>query len=522
LVTIHRKFRDDFNSLKKEVRGRKISEGRFTGQYFKILPWQEEVLEACVDPSVQIIPITMSRGNGKTTFIANIACSAITPGQSLYRDRGQIPIIASSLDQGTIAFDHIKCYLQPRIDADREISGKLRYPWKSIDNSHQKELEWAPGGTKLKVRGSDPKRAHGLAPHFGIADEPAQWESGGKKMWSAFYTALGKQINGKILVIGTRPDSEEHWFHDLLYTPQDDVRSFLYVSDKDADPFDEENIRLSNPSYDHMPDLRKSIWADAERARKGGDDYNIYRALRLNLGTPEIADREYVISFDDWQAVRTQTPGEKEGPLFLAIDLGDGFSMTAFAAYWAATGRLEVHGAFPASPDLYEHGKIDYVGERYVRMHKAGELRIYPGTATNNQKFLAEMFDIYSKYDVHAISADKYKQTVTKQAIVSAQISKDIEFRRVGRGEDGNADVTAFQMDVRECHLNILPSLLMDSAIKEAVITRDTNGNAALNKSRHKGRIDGLQAAIQAVGMGRRWRLPEEGKRDFNVGDFFV
>ena len=494
--------------IRKDMESLVISEGRFTGKKLKLIPWQEEAIEGIVDHN--IIAITMARSNGKTSFVSGLACSCLKPDGALHINRGQIPLIASSFDQAGLAFNHIKHFLHERIQKDNGKYGKVRYPWRTVDNTHQAEIEHMPSNTILKCRGADPKRAHGLAPSMGILDEPAKWVGGGREMWSAIFTSTGKQVDPKILLIGTRPDSEDHFFSEILNNPAEDVFVLDYKADDDCDIYDLEQIMKANPSYEYMPDLRIAIESDGKRARDGGQDYHTYRALRLNLGTPEVAEKEFIIAYSDWQAIKTMNPGKREGPVFLAIDLGDGFSMTAFAAYWAQTGRLEVYGAFPATPDLHEHGKIDAVGDRYVRMHERGELRIYPGMATNNQRFLSEMFGIYNKFEIGGISADRYKEKITKQAVVSAQLKNDIEYRAVGRGQDGNSDVVAFQMDIREGHLNIYPSLMMDSAIREAVITRDTNGNAALNKSRHKGRIDGVQAAIQAVGMGRRWRLPEE------------
>ena len=494
--------------IRRDIEKLVISEGRFSGQKFKVLPWQQETLEAINDYS--ILAITMARGNGKTSFVSGLACSCLVPEGALNVNRGQVPLIASSFDQAGLAFDHIKHFLKERMENDNNEEGKLRYPWRTVDNSHQSEIEHVPSSTVLKCRGSDPKRAHGLAPSFAILDEPAKWISGGRDMWSAIKTSKGKQINPKILLIGTRPDTEDHFFSEILNNPTEDVFVLDYKADQEGDAFSMEQVRKANPSYDYLPELRIAIDEDMRSAREGGQDYHTYRALRLNLGTPEVAEKEYIIAYSDWQAIKTENPGKREGPVFLAIDLGDGFSMTAFAAYWALTGRLEVYGAFPATPELHEHGKIDAVGDRYVRMHERGELKIYPGMATNNQRFLSDMFDLYKEYEFGGVSADRYKEKITKQAIVSAQVKGEIEYRAVGRGQDGNADVVAFQMEIREAHLNIYPSLLMDSAIRDSVITRDTNGNAALNKSRHKGRIDGVQAAIQAVGMGRRWRLPTE------------
>ena len=68
--------------------------------------------------------------------------------------------------------------------------------------------------------------------------------------------------------------------------------------------------------------------------------------------------------------------------------------------------------------------------------------------------------------------------------------------------------------------MGVAPSLLMESAIHESVLHRDTNRNPALNKARSKGRNDALQAALLAVGMGRRWRLPTAKKG--TLADFYL
>ena len=50
---------------------------------------------------------------------------------------------------------------------------------------------------------------------------------------------------------------------------------------------------------------------------------------------------------------------------------------------------------------------------------------------------------------------------------------------------------------------------LLEAAISESVIAYDSNGNPSLQKGRQKGRIDALQAAVLAVGLGSR-RLEAE------------
>ena len=249
----------------------------------------------------------------------------------------------------------------------------------------------------------------------------------------------------------------------------------------------------------------------------------MFRALRLNKGTPEIAEQEVLVELDDWKAITSNNPPPKKGPVAVGIDIGGGISMTAAAFYWPETGRLEAHGAFPARPDLEERGKNDFVGRRYLIMFDRGELRIYPGKATNNVKFITEMSELIEGQVLLGVAADRYKQTDLEQAILNASLGWEVEWRVVGRGAHGSEDVRSFQAEVLEGHMGVAPSLLMESAITESVIHRDTNRNPALNKSRSKGRNDALQAALLAVGMGRRWRLPSQGpKRPTQISDYLV
>lgn len=515
--------------IRKDILKLRVSEGRFSGKKIMLMPWQEQFIDGISDHRLyDIFAATMARGNGKTTFISALSTSGIVPSGTLYRPRGEIDIIASSLGQGRICFNHIYHFLKYRIEKDREREGSKVEPWRVIDNSHQAGLSYTPDDTKLQVKGSDPKRAHGLSPSMVISDEPAQWLSGGIKMFMALETALGKQVNAKFIAIGTLPDEQQHWFTEMLFDMDEDTFTLVFKAPSDQgvdnyDYFSYDYILKANPSYEYLPDLRKKIERHKKKAMRGGKWFDSWKAFRLNLGTPEVFDKESLLNIEEWTCVNTYNPAEREGPMFVAVDLGDGNSMTAFAAYWAMTGRLEVYGCFPATPTLEKHGMADGVGDRYVKMFKRRELFTYPGTATNNARFLSMMFKRFDKYDLQGVSADAYKEKVTRQAIVSSQVKGlEIDFRRVGRGYDGNADVVAFQLDVREGFLNIYPSLLMDSSIRESIITRDTNGNAALNKSRSKGRIDGTQAAIQAVGMGRRHRLPEEEIPDYDTSLYVV
>ena len=492
------------------MEGLTISEGPLVGQRFIALPWEREVIEAFVEN--RRIAFSIARSNGKTTVVAALACAALDPDGPLHIPRGYIQLNASSLDQAAVNFTHIKYFLGHKLFDPT--TGKLRKGWRVADNHHYKSIEHIASGAKLQALGSDKKRAHGRAPSFAVCDEPAQWQGGSEGLVVAIRTGMGKQPNARLFCIGTRPEDDSHWFSQMLDSPDRFTWTKTYraeIEDVEKDPFSSDVIRAANPSIDHMPTVMEEIEAAIEAARTtGGTALASYKALHLNMGTPEVAEREMIIDIDVWRGlVLTSTPAPRDGPVSIGIDLGGGTSMCAVAFYWPVTGRLETYGAFPAKPSLAERGRRDGVGDRYERMLERGEITVCGVWETDSVSFLQDRLGDIEDYEWLSIEADNYAKTKVKQAMHG--LGRDVEsisFRRVGRGPEGKEDVEAFQSEVNTGHLSVGRNILLDSAIASSKLVRDTNGNPALRKDKHKGRIDPLQATLLAVGEGQRWRKP--------------
>ena len=513
--------------IMKGMESRVISEGSHSGKKFKLLEWQVKAVWGIVKHNM--VGVSMARGNGKTTFFSCLACEVLDGAMT--SKRATVNFAASSLDQARVLFAHTRHFMGGSDRFDNERTGpKGPRRWRVIDNSHQIRITDRVTDTIMVGLGSDSGRAHGRAPTLVLADEPAQWKLGGRKLYNALKTSRGKQQFNKFAALGTMPEDENHWFSKLmlskgsasgykdLYTvpvPEDDEIPF--------DDFDPKVWRMANPSYDHNPELREIISEEAMDARESSEDLASFRALRMNMGTPELTGREKIVSVENWRAATARSGAEREGPLCIGVDLGGGVSMTAWAAYWPKTGRLEVHGAFPAEPGLRERGRKDGVDDLYLKMEERGELHTYPGKATNNVEFLTEMIGGVAGHKVLAVCADRYKQLEFEQAIAACGIGWEVEWRAVGKGPHGSADIRAFQGEVLDGFLKPQISLMMKSAINESRIKRDTNGNVALDKTRANSRIDALQAAVLATGCGRRWRFPPDApKRQLTAEDLVL
>ena len=506
------------------MRKRIVSEGRYIDKKFKVLRWQEDVTWSVLTNS--IIGVTMGRGNGKTTFFAVLACEYIEG--ELTQKRGYIQFVASSLDQARVMFEHVKHFIgEQRIETElirkpgreedpEDTKLNMRRRWRLIDNTHQCRITDHRTETMMIGIGSDAKRAHGRAPLLVLADEPAQWagEDGNRKLYNALSTGLGKQVNSRMCVLGTLSENYAHWFNSEIVDGSDEdtgTAVHVYRCEDDDDVLNEDNWHKANPSLRHMPDLLKEIRRDAKQAEKGGDSLGSFRALRCNMGTPEVSGIERIVRVEDWNAVARKdvVPGRK-GPVAIGLDLGGGTSMTGIAFYWPETGWLEVYAGLPAIPSLKDRGVDDGVGSRYQKMENEGTLRIYPGVGMNNIAFLRDHLAMVKDYEVLNLVSDAFKIKDVKQAVLNIEREWKADFRRVGRGLDGSYDIRAFQADVNDAHMYTRDTLLLRSAILESKIHRDDNNNPGLMRRRRNGRNDALQAAVLAVGCGRRWRIPEE------------
>ena len=69
--------------------------------------------------------------------------------------------------------------------------------------------------------------------------------------------------------------------------------------------------------------------------------------------------------------------------MVLGVDLSSGYAMSAAAAYWPETGRLQGICAFPEEPGLKARGEADGVGSLYEQMATRAELLTTTGRTVN-------------------------------------------------------------------------------------------------------------------------------------------
>ena len=234
-----------------------VTQGRRAGERLTVLPWQRRFVRGAFADGVQTAALSISRGNGKTAFLAGVAVMSLIG--VLHVPRGETILVASSFEQARIAFEHVLSFMRPLLERDKPKR------WRTWDTSQQSRLEDRLTGARVRCIGSDPRRAHGLAPTLVLADEPAQWAPNtAEAMVAALETSAGKQPHSRFIALGTRPVGEEHWFSRLLAGSADYAQT--HAAEAIDPPFQRRTWAKANPSLKHMPDLLDAI---RRRARSG-------------------------------------------------------------------------------------------------------------------------------------------------------------------------------------------------------------------------------------------------------------
>ena len=239
------------------------------------------------------------------------------------------------------------------------------------------------------------------------------------------------------------------------------------------------------------PGLRSGIKSisymvsEARRVSQTPSDEGSFRALDMNL--PQAPSTEMLCPVDELRAcfVEAMLLPDRSGPCYLGFDFGEATSGTAACSIWPETGRVETWLSFGDTPDLATRGRRD--DAPYTQMARRGELRTYEGRIVRPDAFLADLLADLGDAEVEMAAADSYKDSEILDFSDRAEIPWPIEFRRVGAGKDGGADIRGFQRLVHGKKLQMIENLSLSTAISKSAIRRDGNGNPGLKKAHASG-----------------------------------
>jgi phage terminase large subunit-like protein len=473
-----------------------VPTGPLSGRPVRLAPYQKRFLRGALARGVNVGVLSVARGGGKSTLTAGVALGhligAIDP-----QPRRECLVGARTRDQGRIVWDYV--------------AGLAR----SLPEEVQKGLIWrrAPrleieyddgtGPHLIRVLAADGRNALGTSPTLVICDERGAWDRDkGDDLENALLSGCGKR-GGRMLLISTSAADDAHPFSAWLDQEQPGVYRQEHRADDGCPPDDLAQIRKANPGATAGVEADLS-WLQAQARRaiaRGGSQLVAWRRFNLNQRVAG-EDRDVLLTVDQWLSCETAELPAREGPCIMGVDLGGSASMSASVSFWPSSGRLEAFGAFPSEPSLLDRGQADAVSGRYVEMRERGELITLGGKVVPASGLMAEAMRRVAGETVTVV-CDRYRQAEMQEACAAASVRAAVVWRGQGY-KDGGEDVERFRQAVFDGRVRSAPSLLMRSAMADAVCLKDPAANWKLAKGRSHGRIDAAAAAVLAVAEGAR------------------
>ena len=476
----------------------KIPEGKLAGQPLKLATFQKTFVRGALADGVMVGVLSIGRGNAKTALSAGLSLGALM-GIWDAQPRREIIFAARNRDQARIAFQFLVGFIEGLSEDEQELF--------IIRRGSKLEVEYSGnGGGLARCIAADGKSILGGAPTLAVLDERGAWEPvRGDNLENAILSGLGKR-NGRALIISTSAPDDANTFSRWLDEPPPGTYRQEHRPEFGLPADDLDSLLIANPgATEGIGATPEWLVAQARRAMaRGGSALSSFRNLNRNERCHE-ENRNSLLTVDEWMAAEV-APDElpaREGKCILGIDLGGSRSMSAAAAYWPATGRLEAVATFPGNPSLADRGASDAVSDRYVEMASRGELFTLGQNTVPPGPWLAE---IVRRLDIvpACIVGDRFRHAEFTEAMVKAGLAH-VPFVWRGFGwKDGSEDIERFRRALFDGEVKTVPSLLLRSAMADAVVLIDPAGNHKLAKARSLGRIDAAAASVLAVAEGRR------------------
>jgi phage terminase large subunit-like protein len=466
----------------------RVPEGKLVGRPVKLTKKQRLWLQDIYDTPTRTFILSMGRKNGKTALVAFLLLLHLCGPEA--RPNSQLFSAAQSKDQAAIVFA-----LAAKMVRMSPSLGEYVGIRDNVKQLYCEEL-----GTLYRALSAEASTSYGLSPAFTVHDELGQVKGPRSELYEALETASAAQEAPLSIIISTQAPTDA----DLLSVLIDDAKSGadptikvrVYSAPMDADPFSDEAIRAANPHFDEIMN-QEEVRKQARDAHRIPSRESSYRNLILNQ---RVEARSPFVTKSIWDA-NGAPPESLEGKdVYGGLDLSSVSDLTALVLV-SEDGDVVPTFWLPEE-GLEDKAKQDRVP--YDLWRDEGYLEATPGRAVEYEFVAWHLRNVFDTMNVVAIGFDRYNMRFLKPWLVKAGFTEDEleKFVEYGQG------FISMSPALREMEARLLagdyrhgkhPVLAMCAA--NAVVQSDPAGNRKFTKAKATGRIDGMVAFANAVGV---------------------
>ncbi len=494
----------------------KHSKGEWAGQSFDLAPWEQFILwvsfgwrRADGTRRFRTIHIEVARKNGKSTLCAGVALYVAfadgEPGAEVYS-------IATKKDQARIVFN----------EAERMRAASPALKKRIL--SFRDNLNVPKTASKFEPLGSDQDTLDGTNPSGVIVDELHAHKT--RQLWDVMETALGARRQPIMFAITTAGKPGESIYQDqhayaekVLERMIEDDTFFAYVAQLDpADDWEDERAWVkANPNLGisvKLDNLREL----AHKAKNQPSALNAFLRLRLNRPAGDFARW---IPIDKWnKCVGYDLVGRDAKSLLAevlptlaarkcvaAVDLSSKIDLTAYVKLFPPTDEdprwILIPRFFMPEENVDRRVKEDRVP--YDLWIREGFVTKTDGNVVDYDVVKAAILEDAKRYEMLELAFDPWGALQ-----VSIQLAKEgltvSEFRQgFASMSEPTKQFLALVLSNKLAHL---ANPVLKWMASNVVVKIDEAGNEKPNKRKSAERIDGIVAAIMA--LGRAMFIPED------------
>ena len=481
-------------------------QGEWAGKSFKLLPWQQFVIcnldgwkNADGTRRFTQVSVFVPRKNGKTELAA---------GRGLYAmgyDGERAPEVystATDKDQAKIAFEKAINMLK---QSDRLLEELTPMAQAIVGESF---------ASTFKPWSSDTSKKDGYSPYFAIVDE--YHEHPDNRMIDVIKSGTGARRNPVIFMVttagfNTRSVCYKHQqvCQEILEgkKQQDNLFCIIYTIDKEDDWEDERNWIKANPSWEVITTMHRLMRAAYQDAKNAGDNVN-FKTKHLNMW---VTAAQVWVDDSLWKkCAQHYTPDEMKGATcFAGLDLSDSFDITSLCLYFPETSRQlwfywvpeDALARHRTAEDIDLH---NWVADGWVFVTPGNVIdydhirRTISGYYVEDGQVKYDENCIANQYDLQSIGYDPWN---SKQLAIRLTNDDGQQMNIFRQGYQTMSFPTKeYKKKIYGAEILHNDNPVTNWMIGNCTVRRDPNDNIMLDKSKSKNKIDGIVAAVMALG----------------------
>lgn len=469
--------------------------GEWAGERIRLEPWQQFIIGSLmgwVDKDTGLRRfrnafVELPRGNGKSTLAGGLLLLfAFFDGEG----GAEAYSVATKKDQARISFQAGRQMLLRSSALKKHVTiGKY--------NVHNPVTE-----SKMEALGADADTLDGLRPAIVVMDEVHKIPN--SDLGDVMESGMGTRRQPLMFEITTAGEDDQSVYgqHHLLTTrvldgtiQLDQWFGFIAAADPEDDWTLEATARKANPNYgiSIKPAFIKS---EVEKALANPAEERKVR--RLYLGQ-KVQRLEGYFSVEDFKAC-PELPDEAElrrCPCWIGLDLSSSIDVTAAVIVWKLpNGEIGLLPYFWLPEDnLEDRGRRDRIP--YPLYKDQGWLKTTEGNVIDRIVVRRDVAALAKAWKAKAVCYDPWHAQELVQAlqdedrVVVAPIRQNFEHLNQ---QMKTLQATILQRRIRHDHNPLMTLMVGNTATRE-----DDKGNVMPSKKRSRGRIDGVQAALNAL-----------------------